>query len=89
MRLDKFLADSALGSRSEIKTLIKKGNVTVNSAVIKDPGFQVNEGDAVFAMGQAVSYTPFIYLMMNKPSGVISATEDKKQQTVISLIDKT
>ena len=88
MRLDKFLADSALGSRSEIKTLIKKGNVTVNSAVIKDPGFQVNEGDAVFAMGQAVSYTPFIYLMMNKPSGVISATEDKKQQTVISLIDK-
>ena len=88
MRLDKFLADSALGSRSEIKTVIKKGGVTVNAAVIKDPGFQVTEDDAVIFMGQAVKYTPFIYIMINKPAGVICATEDKNQKTVLSLIDK-
>ncbi len=88
MRLDKFLADSALGSRSELKAAIKKGSVTVNSAVVKDPGFQVSEKDSVTFSGRAVTYTPFIYLMMNKPKGVISATEDKNQKTVLSLIDK-
>ncbi len=88
MRLDKFLADSALGSRSEIKNVIKKGGVTVNSAVIKDSAFKVSESDSVTYMGQPVTYTPFIYLMMNKPAGVISATEDKEKKTVLSLIDK-
>lgn len=88
MRLDKFLADCALGSRSELKSIIKKGGVTVNSAVIKDPGFQVTEKDSVTFSGQAVTYSPFIYIMMNKPAGLISATEDKKQKTVLSLIDK-
>ena len=88
MRLDKFLADCALGSRSELKTVIKKGGVTVNSAVIKDPGFQVSENDAITFSGQAVSYSPYIYIMMNKPKGVVSATEDSRQKTVLSLIDK-
>lgn len=88
MRLDKFLADSALGSRSEIKNTIKKGGVTVNSVTVKDAGFRVDEKDAITYMGQAVAYTPFIYLMMNKPAGVISATEDKTKKTVLSLIDK-
>ncbi len=88
MRLDKFLADCALGSRSEIKNAIKKGNVTVNSVIIKDPGFHVDEKDSVTFSGQAVTYSPFIYLMMNKPAGVISATEDKSKKTVLSLIDK-
>ena len=88
MRLDKFLADSALGSRSELKTAIKKGQVTVNSVTVKDPGISVTEKDSVTYMGQAVSYTPYIYLMMNKPKGVISATEDKDKKTVLSLIDE-
>lgn len=88
MRLDKFLADCALGTRSELKTAVKKGYVTVNAVTIKDPGFQVTEKDTVTFSGQAVSYTPYIYIMMNKPSGVISATEDRHQKTVLSLIDK-
>ncbi len=88
MRLDKFLADCALGSRSELKTAIKKGLVTVNAFTVKDPGTSVTENDSVTYMGQTVSYTPYIYLMMNKPQGVISATEDKNKKTVLSLIDE-
>ena len=56
MRLDKFLADCALGSRSELKTAIKKGGVTVNSVTVKDPGLSVTENDSITYMGQAVSY---------------------------------
>ena len=88
MRLDKFLADSALGSRSELKSAIKKGAVTVNSLPVKDPAFQISESDNVTFSGKPVSYTPYVYLMMNKPSGVISATEDKRHKTVLSLIDE-
>ncbi len=86
MRLDKYLTDSGKGSRKEIKDSIKKGLVTVNSLVIKDPSFSVEKEASVTLNGQAIPYCPFVYLMMNKPKGVVSATEDKDKPTVLSLI---
>jgi 16S rRNA pseudouridine516 synthase len=88
LRLDKFLADMGRGSRSELRQSIKSGRVTVNQTVIRDPGRQVDcRTDRVFLEGVAVPYRRYIYLMLNKPAGVISATEDPRERTVLDLID--
>jgi 16S rRNA pseudouridine516 synthase len=88
LRLDKFLADMGRGSRSEVKRLIKFGRVTVNQTVIRDPGRQVNcRADRIMLEGTEVLYRRYIYLMLNKPAGVISATEDFRERTVLELID--
>lgn len=86
MRLDKFLSDSTDMSRKDIKQLIKKKAVTVNSAIITKPETQVDENDAVTVSGQTVSYRRFVYLLLNKPSGYVSATEDKKYPVVTDLV---
>ncbi|MDP4132995.1 MAG: pseudouridine synthase [Bacillota bacterium] len=86
MRLDKFLSDCGKGTRSELKNYIKKGAVTVGSAVIKDASFQVAKTDEVFFKGEKVNYEHFVYLMLNKPQGVVSATSDKHYKTVIDLL---
>lgn len=88
MRLDKFLSDSTDMSRKDIKQLIKKKSVTVNGGIITKPETQVEENDAVTVNGQAVLYRRFIYLMLNKPSGYVSATEDKKYPVVTDLVPK-
>jgi len=88
MRLDKLLARSGWGSRKEVKKLIKAGRVIVNGEAADDSGQHVDpEKDTVFVDGQVVSYRPFIYLMMNKPPGVITATEDAALPTVVDLLD--
>ena len=86
MRLDKFLWE--LGSRSEIKKLLKTGVVTVDGKVIKDGGFQVTENSLVCFNDEEIKYREFIYLIMNKPQGVISATWDKNLPVVVDLIDE-
>lgn len=86
MRLDKFLADCALGSRRELKEAIRKRSVTVNGVPVSDPSFSVSEEDDVLFCGKPAVYTPFIYLMMNKPAGVLSATEDRSKPTVLDLL---
>lgn len=86
MRLDKFLADSGCGTRSEVKAAIRRGQITVNGSVITDAAYSVSETDTIFFDGRRAVYTPFIYLMMNKPAGVLSATEDKKDKTVLDLV---
>ncbi len=86
MRLDKFLWE--LGSRSEIKKLLKTGVVTVDGKQVKDGGFQVNESSEVYFANKKIEYREFIYLVMNKPQGVISATWDKKLPVVVDLIDE-
>ncbi len=86
MRLDKFLSDSTDMSRKDIKQLIKKKAVTVNGSVITKPETQVEEKDTVTVNGQAVLYKRFIYLILNKPSGYVSATEDKKYPVVTDLV---
>ncbi|UXR70939.1 pseudouridine synthase [Staphylococcus sp. IVB6240] len=88
MRIDKFLANMGVGTRSEVKNLLKKGQVVVNDVVIKSPKQQIDPiSDQVEVAGDRIIYEPFVYLMLNKPAGVISATEDDRHQTVIDLID--
>jgi len=88
MRLDKLLSNMGFGSRKEVKQLLKKGVVRVNAEAIKDATLHINtEKDEVTVLGERVIYKEFIYLMMHKPQGVISATEDKHDQTVIDLLD--
>lgn len=87
MRLDRLLANMGQGSRSDVKRLIKQGKVKVNDEIIGDPGFQVTvERDAVTCRDEPVVYQPFVYLMLNKPAGVISATEDRRERTVLDLL---
>lgn len=86
MRLDKYLADMGIGTRSQVKDLIRKRSVQVNGAVQADPGFQVQEDDRVDLEGKEIIYEEFEYFMLNKPKGVVSATEDTRYPTVLSLI---
>ena len=87
MRLDKFLCDMNIGSRSEVKAEMKKGRVTVNGEIIKRPEMQIKENeDSVCYLGKEISYTRFQYYMLNKPAGVVSATSDFKSKTVLDLI---
>lgn len=88
MRLDKLLANMGYGSRKEVKQLLKQKAVTVNGEVVKDASMHVDpDTQEVSVFAERVIYTEFIYLMMNKPPGVISATEDYVEQTVIDLLD--
>ena len=88
MRIDKMLSNLGFGSRKEVKKLLKDGAVQVNQKVVKDSGHHVDgEKDTVTVHGEEVQYREFIYLMMNKPPGVISATEDNRDQTVIDLLE--
>jgi 16S rRNA pseudouridine516 synthase len=88
MRIDKWLANTGFGTRKEVKQLLKSGAVKLNGIVIKDPKTQANpDKDHVLVHGQEAVYKEFIYLMMNKPQGVISATEDSRHETVIDLLE--
>ena len=87
IRLDKFLADMSLGTRSEVKKEIKKGSVQVNGTTVKNPECKIDTGkDLVSVKGRQVSYARLEYYMLNKPAGVVSATEDKRDKTVVDLI---
>ncbi len=89
MRLDKYLADCGVGSRSEIKKQIRAGAVRVLGLAAPKPESQINpETAAVFWCGQKLSYRKFIYLMLNKPAGYVSATWDAKLPTVLDLVPK-
>lgn len=87
VRLDKYLADMGLGTRSEVKKLLKKGLVTVNGEKAVKPEQKIEtEADCVLADGRPVSYAVMEYYMLNKPEGVVSATEDAKEKTVLDCI---
>ena len=86
MRLDKYLAETAQCTRSEAKTLLSRGRVTVNGAVCKKGDTQLREGDSVAVDGAPLAYQQFVYLMINKPEGVVSASTDKRDTTVVDLI---
>ena len=88
MRLDKYLSDMGCGTRSEIKKNIRAGRVSVGEKTIRDAGFSVQSGDVIRYLGEIVRYENLSYYMMNKPQGVISASEDRKMKTVIDLIDE-
>lgn len=87
MRLDKFLADMGVGSRSDLKKAIRKSLVTVNGTVEKDPGAQVSAEDHICFDGAEIRYAEQQYYMLHKPAGVLSASEDRRQTTVVDLIN--
>ena len=87
MRLDKFLANMGVGTRSEVKQLLKKGAVKVNQNIVKLPKLHVNpNSDEIMVNDEVVSYIDKVYIMLNKPKGYISATEDEVHPTIIDLI---
>ena len=86
MRLDKYLAETAQCTRSEAKALLAKGRVQVNGAVCKKGDTQLKEIDTVAVDGKALNYRQFVYLMLNKPEGVVSASTDKRDTTVVDLV---
>ena len=88
MRLDKFLANSGIGTRKEVKEILKNKKISVNDAFVKDGKIQIDEEkDIVKYEDKIIYYKPFVYIMMNKPAGVISATEDNHHKTVIDLLN--
>ncbi|MBE7031071.1 MAG: rRNA pseudouridine synthase [Ruminococcaceae bacterium] len=87
MRLDKLLANCGLGSRKEIKALMRKGAVTVDGAPVSDPATHVDpERQAVTLNGQTVHYREFVYLLLHKPPGYVSATFDRHLPVVTELV---
>ena len=87
MRLDKFLKDTGFGSRKEVKVLIKQKRVSVNDTLISNEGLSINEEkDIIKVDNNIVKYVKYVYIMLNKPKGVVSATVDNVHTTVIDLI---
>lgn len=87
MRLDKFLCDMNKGTRSQVKKDIKAGQVTVNGITITKPEYAVDEQtDRVCYREVPCVYEKYVYYMLNKPAGVVSATEDKRERTVVDLL---
>ena len=86
MRLDKYLAETAQCTRSEAKTLLQKGKVTVNGTLCKKGDTQLPETDMVAVEGRPLAYQKFVYIMLNKPEGVVSASTDKRDTTVVDLL---
>ncbi len=89
MRLDKFLSECGICSRSESKIFIKKGMITVNGKKAAKGEEKIDpDNDEIMFKGQKIIYAEFEYYMLNKPAGVVSATEDKNDKTVIDLVPK-
>lgn len=87
VRLDKFLADAGAGTRSEAKKLIQKGRVQINGMAVKKPEEKVTEADEVLLDGELIGAAPeFVYYLLHKPAGYVSATEDNHDRTVLELI---
>ncbi|ODP28196.1 16S rRNA pseudouridine(516) synthase [Paenibacillus nuruki] len=87
-RVDKILGNLGYGTRSELKRAAKQGRIKVNDEVVKDNGLQIDPYQEKLEFdGEQVNYREYIYLLMNKPQGVISATEDRHDSTVVDLLD--
>ncbi len=86
MRLDKYISSAAGLSRKEVKAAIKAGRITVDSIPSLRPETQVSENDCITLDGKRIIWREFIYLMLNKPSGYVSATEDNVYPTVVELV---
>lgn len=89
IRLDKYLADMGLGTRTEVKKDIKKGRISVNQEIVKSPEYKIDiQTDVVLADGKEIAYEKLVYYMLNKPQGVVSATEDRRDRTVLEIIQE-
>lgn len=89
MRLDKFLCENGYGTRSQVKLLIRQGNVSVNGTLCKTADFKVDENkDSVTVNGTELVYTKNVYYMFHKPAGCVSATKDNRDKTVLDYLKK-
>ena len=86
MRLDKLLSNLAVASRSGVRDVLKAGCVTVDGQTVKDPAFQVADGTAIFLDGKRLDTRLVRHLMLHKPAGVLTAKEDRNQQTIMDLL---
>lgn len=87
IRLDKYLCEMQAGSRSEVKELIRHGCVAVNGEIWKRPEGKLDENrDQVCVNGSLLAYQKYIYLLLNKPAGIVSATRDSREKTVLDYI---
>ena len=87
IRLDKFLSQMNIGTRSEVKNAVRKGKVTVNGVICKNADEKIDEcTDIICYDGQKIIYEKFVYYMLNKPAGVVSATSDNRDKTVLDLL---
>lgn len=87
MRLDKYLADMKVGTRSEAKEIIKKGHIKVNDEIIKKADYKIKDEDIVKLDDEVINYIEYEYIILNKPQGYLSATEDKYDKTIMELIN--
>ena len=88
IRLDKYLCEMSVGSRSQVKEYIKKGRVKVDNEVVKSADVKIDENSTIITFDdKVVGYTKVEYYMLNKPAGVVSATTDNRYRTVIDIID--
>lgn len=88
IRLDKFLADMQVGTRSQVKEYVRKGRIKIDGEVVIKSDIKIDENVCVVSFdGQEIGYVELEYYMLNKPMGVLSATTDKKAKTVVDLID--
>lgn len=88
LRLDKYLTNLAIGSRSQVKEIIKKNRVKVNGEIVKKPDVHIDEeNDLIELDGKPLTYSKFYYYMLNKPAGVLSAVSDNNCKTVLDLLD--
>lgn len=88
-RIDKILSNLGHGTRKEVKGLLKKGKVEINGIIVSDSAMKVDPDKAIIKVsGEEIKYRKYIYLIMNKPAGVVSATVDNHDETVIDLIDE-
>ena len=85
-RLDKILSTQLNISRSDAKNLLKKGRVSVNDTVAKSGDAKCSDNDVITVDGEKITYSKFVYIMMNKPQGVISASDGKGEKTVVDLL---
>lgn len=87
MRIDRLLCELNIGSRSSVKELLKTGQVSVDGVIIKKADTQVDEEKVrILCRGKEYRYRPFVYFLMNKPAGLITATRDEKEKTVLDLL---
>ena len=89
MRIDKFLANSGIGTRKEVKELLKKKRISVNDEVVTEAKTHIDEdNDFVAFDGKRIEFKEFLYIMLNKPQDVISATDDERHRTVLDLLEE-
>ncbi len=87
LRLDKFLANNNIGTRTEVKKLVKAGRVKVGESVAKDSGMIINENEDIITVdGKTVIYEEFYYIMLNKPKGYVCSAHEKGENSILQLI---